>query len=114
MRTFGDWNDAPPGFFEVDMVEHCGGSKTDGNFVHTLVLTDIASAWTECVAMPMRNQSLIAEGFDAAASTDFRSSCSASTQTTSSAFINQTIADYCKDRPDPNAFQPYRKNASLG
>ena len=25
VRTFSDWRDPPPGFFEVDMVEHCGG-----------------------------------------------------------------------------------------
>src|SRR3989304_8286488 len=43
VRTFSDWREPPPGFFEVDMVEHCGGPKTDGNYVHSLVLTDIAS-----------------------------------------------------------------------
>ena len=51
VRTFADWRDPPPGFFEIDMVEHCGGPKTDGDFVHTLTLTDIATGWTECVAM---------------------------------------------------------------
>lgn len=50
VRTFADWRDPPPGFLEIDMVEHCGGPKTDGDFVHTLTLTDIASGWTECVA----------------------------------------------------------------
>ena len=39
VRTFADWLDPPPGFFEIDMVEHCGGPKTDGDFVHTLTLT---------------------------------------------------------------------------
>lgn len=24
MRTFNDWNDPPPGFFDTDMVAHCG------------------------------------------------------------------------------------------
>ena len=24
VRTFNDWNDPPPGFFEMDMVAHCG------------------------------------------------------------------------------------------
>ncbi|TCG04014.1 hypothetical protein BZM27_43905, partial [Paraburkholderia steynii] len=59
-----DWRDPPPGFFEIDMVEHCGGSKTDGEFVHTLTLTDIASGWTECVAMRTRNQMLVIEAFE--------------------------------------------------
>ena len=31
VRTFADWRDPPPGFFEVDMVEHCGGSKVGGD-----------------------------------------------------------------------------------
>lgn len=61
VRTFADWRNPPTGFFEVDMVEHCGGSKVGGDFVHTLTLIDIASGWTECVAMPVRNQALIVE-----------------------------------------------------
>jgi hypothetical protein len=31
----------------------CGGMKTGGDFVHTLTLADIASGWTECIAMPV-------------------------------------------------------------
>ena len=46
VRTFADWRDPPPGFFEKDMVEHYNGPKIDGDYVHTLVLTDIASGWT--------------------------------------------------------------------
>ncbi len=30
VRTFNDWNDPPPGFFEMDMVAHCGGSGPAG------------------------------------------------------------------------------------
>jgi hypothetical protein len=64
VRTFADWRDPPPGFFEIDMVEHCGGVKTEGEFVHTLTLTDIASGWTECVAMRVRDQMLVIEAFE--------------------------------------------------
>ncbi len=110
VRTFSDWGDPPPGFFEVDMVEHCGGSKTDGNFVHTLVLTDIASAWTECVPMPMRNQSLIVEALDAAASNIPFTMLGVDTDN-DSAFINQTIVDYCNERGlAQTRSRPYRKN----
>jgi hypothetical protein len=31
--------------------------------VHSLVLTDIASGWTECVALLVREQTLIVQGF---------------------------------------------------
>ena len=46
------------------MVEHCGGSKTDGDYVHTLTRTDIATGWTECVALRMREQTLVIEAFN--------------------------------------------------
>lgn len=46
IRTFSDWNDVVPGFFEGDLVAHCG-DRVNGSFLNTLVLTDIASTWTE-------------------------------------------------------------------
>ncbi len=45
---------------EMDPVVHCG-ARAQGSFVHTLVLTDVASGWTECIALPVRKQSLIVE-----------------------------------------------------
>lgn len=81
VRTFSDWRNPPPGFFEIDMVEHCGGPKTDGDYVHSLVLTDIATGWTECVAMPVRDQTLVVQGLAKAAS-DMPSRCGAWTPTT--------------------------------
>ena len=45
--TVGDWKDPAPGFVEADLVAHCGGTLS-GSFVWSLVLTDIASGWTEC------------------------------------------------------------------
>lgn len=58
VRTFEDWNDPPPGYFEMDMVAHCGRSVA-GNHVHSLVLTDITSGWTEAAAMVVREQTLV-------------------------------------------------------
>lgn len=57
-------SDLTLGFFEIDMVELFGGIKTDGDSVRTLTLTDIASGWTECVFMWMRNQMLVIETLD--------------------------------------------------
>ncbi|MDM0029808.1 hypothetical protein [Variovorax saccharolyticus] len=31
VRTFAAWRDPPPGLLEIDIVEHCGGPKTDGD-----------------------------------------------------------------------------------
>lgn len=44
IRTFADWDDVTPGFLEGDLVAHCGGN-TNGAFLNTLVLVDIATGW---------------------------------------------------------------------
>ena len=58
VRTFSDWGDPPPGFIEADLVAH-SGSSTAGAFVQTLVLTDIATGWTECAPLLVREQTLL-------------------------------------------------------
>ena len=64
VRTFADWDEQPlPGFMEVDLVAHCGGVAS-GRYNHTLVLTDIFSGWTECIALAVRDSSLVVNGLD--------------------------------------------------
>ena len=60
VRTYADWNEHRAGFLEVDLVAHCGHS-TDGEYLHTLVLTDIHTTWTECVALLNRSQQTVSE-----------------------------------------------------
>ena len=60
VRTFSDWNDPQPGFFEADLVAHSGPRAT-GSFIQTLVLTDIATGWTECMPLLFREQALLTE-----------------------------------------------------
>jgi hypothetical protein len=50
VRTFADWDDLKPGFLEADLVAHCGTS-TGGAYLSTLTLTDVATTWTECLAL---------------------------------------------------------------
>ena len=47
VRAFDGWNDPAPGFMEVDLVAH-SGPTTEGSFLQTLTMTDIATGWTEC------------------------------------------------------------------
>ena len=54
LRTFTDWEDTQVGFFEVDLVAHCGTSVA-GTFLWSLVMTDVASGWTECFALLQRS-----------------------------------------------------------
>lgn len=53
IRTFTDWSESSPGFFEADLVAHCGGDPR-GQFLQTLTLTDIHTQWTECIALLKR------------------------------------------------------------
>jgi hypothetical protein len=41
-----NWNITQPGFLETDTVAHCGNSL-EGNFVWSITMTDILTAWTE-------------------------------------------------------------------
>jgi len=56
------WDIPIPGSFETDLVHHCG-SAAAGNYVHTLQLVDIATGWSERVAILGRSQEAMVKGF---------------------------------------------------
>lgn len=45
IRTWAQWDDAVPGFVEIDLVGHEGGNSF-GEFCFTLTVTDISTGWT--------------------------------------------------------------------
>ena len=53
IRTFADWDDIVPGFFEADTVGHHGG-QLRGQFIHSLTMTDVYTGWT--VVVPLMNK----------------------------------------------------------
>jgi len=57
IRTFSEWNEARPGFVEIDLVAHDGG-QASGEYLFTLDLTDVCTGWTETQAV--RNKSQVA------------------------------------------------------
>ncbi|HEV2122777.1 MAG TPA: integrase [Chloroflexota bacterium] len=56
------WNEAEPGHFEVDLVHHSGPSAS-GEYVHTLQLVDVATGWSERVAVLGRSQRAMEAAF---------------------------------------------------
>lgn len=109
VRTFSDWRNPPPGFVEADLVAH-SGPVTRGSFVQTLVVTDIASGWTDMAPLLVREQTLLVDvlgeirrrlpfpllGFD----TD-----------NDTVFLNETVRDYCvAEKIEFTRCRPYRKN----
>jgi len=110
IRT-GNWDITRPGFIEADTVAHCGNSLA-GDFVWSLVFTDIFSGWTQLRATWNKGafgiQQQIADlekhtpfaiaGFD----------CD-----NGSEFLNYPLLEYFTQRPAPVAFtrsRPYHKN----
>src|SRR5271168_5021565 len=53
VRTWADWDDALPGFVEIDLVSHDGG-RAVGEHAWTLTVTDIATGWTENRSLPSK------------------------------------------------------------
>ncbi|HEY3575271.1 MAG TPA: integrase [Arthrobacter sp.] len=45
IRTWAQWDDAMPGFVEIDLVGH-EGSNSSGQYCFTLTVTDISTGWT--------------------------------------------------------------------
>ena len=61
VRTYAQWDDARPGFVEMDLVAHCG-ETTAGQYLNTLTVVDISTGWTECLAVYQKTQQAV---FDA-------------------------------------------------
>jgi hypothetical protein len=109
VRTSSDWHDPPPGYLEVDFVAHCGGSMR-GRFVHTFTVTDIASCWTVCIPLVVREQSLVVQALDLLRDQLPFVILGLDTDN-DSAFINETLIVYCETWGiEQTRSRAYRKN----
>jgi len=63
IQTYTPWEDQRPGFLEIDLVAHCGVT-TEGFYLHTLVGTDVATGWTECVGVWGKSQRSVFAGLE--------------------------------------------------
>jgi hypothetical protein len=109
IRTFADWGDPPPGFFEADLVAHSGPSAS-GSFTQTLVVTDIATGWTECAPLLVREQTLLT-----AVLTELRRLMPVTMRgldtDNDSVFIKATLREYCvAESIEFTRCRPYQKN----
>ena len=109
VRTFADWQDPEPGFVEADLVAHCGGVIA-GSFVWSLVLTDIASGWTDCAALLVREGRLVVEALD-----QLRKALPFPLRgidtDNGTEFLNEDLVSYCREQGlELTRSRPYRKN----
>lgn len=94
IKTSHDWRDTSPGYLEIDFVVHGGGSMA-GEYLHSLVATDVYSGWTEAVPLLAREQSLVIEGLKRIGS-QMPVSVLGIDSDNDGAFINDTLASYCQ------------------
>jgi hypothetical protein len=109
VRTFDGWDDPPPGFVEADLVAH-SGPTAKGSFVQTLTLTDIATGWTECAPLLVREQKLLTEVLSAMQERMPFALLGFDTDN-DSVFMNETVKTYCEEAGLVfTRCRPYRKN----
>jgi len=109
IRTYADWDEARPGFVEVDLVGHDGGNVR-GDFCQTLDMVDIATTWTEQLAVKNKAQVWVFEALqDAIRRLPFP--LLGLDSDNGSEFINRHLKSFCeKNRITFTRARPYRKN----
>src|SRR6266487_6568339 len=65
IRTFQQWDTTRPGFLEANLVAHCG-EHTQGSYLYTLTLTDVATGWTECLPVLSKSPEAVLSAFQQA------------------------------------------------
>jgi hypothetical protein len=109
IRTFAEWDEAQPGFAEIDLVAHDGGLAL-GDYCQTLDLTDICTGWTETEAVPNKAQVWVFEAIQAIRQR-LPFPLLGLDSDNGSEFINNDLLRYCQQqRITFTRARPYRKN----
>ncbi len=111
IRTFADWDEKVPGFFEIDLVSHDGGAVR-GDFLQSLNFTDIATGWVEMVAVKNKAQVWVFAGIKSIKER-LPFSILGLDSDNGAEFINAHLIRYCeKEHITFTRSRPYRKNDS--
>jgi len=111
IRTFTDWDEAKPGFFEVDLVSHDGGAVR-GDFIQSLNFTDISTGWDEMIAVKNKAQRWVFSGIETIKER-LPFSILGIDSDNGAEFINDHLLRYCeKEQITFTRSRPYRKNDS--
>jgi len=103
------WEVTIPGFTEIDLVAHCG-SLGEGEFVHSLNLTDIHTTWVETAAVLGKSQVVVQRALaELREALPFR--LRGIDSDNGSEFINQHLWDYCQRQEIQfTRGRPYKKD----
>jgi hypothetical protein len=94
---------------EMDLVAHCGEANR-GSYVNSLVLTDIASGWTEAAPLVVRESGLLVETLERIRQ-GLPFALRALDVDNGSEFVNESLIHYCLSHGiELTRSRPYRKN----
>jgi Integrase core domain len=96
IRTWSEWDDARPGFVEIDLVGHEGGNSF-GEFCFTLTVTDVATGWTVNRSVPNKAAIWVAEAMEHVAGI-FPFEIVGIDSDNGSEFINAHFYEWCTSR----------------
>ncbi len=108
IRTFAQWDEAKPGFLEVDLVAHCGG-RLQGGCLYTITLTDVSTGWTECLPLLNRGREAVLAALQRARAL-FPFPLLGLDTDNGGEFINEEVAAYCvREQITFTRGRPYEK-----
>lgn len=103
------WNVTQPGFTEIDLVSH-SGDRADGEFLHSLNVTDIHTTWVETGAVLGKGEPRVQQALDTLAQAlPFR--LRGIDSDNGSEFINAHLLRYCRTNDIQfTRGRPYKKD----
>ncbi|HEY3412829.1 MAG TPA: transposase family protein, partial [Armatimonadota bacterium] len=109
IHTYADWCDTKPGHVEADLVAHCGDT-TEGWYLNTLVLVDVATGWIEPLSLLYKGQQTVKDGIE-----QIRRRLPFPLRgldcDNGSEFLNRMLFKYCKETAIHfTRCRPYKKN----
>jgi hypothetical protein len=110
IRTFSDWDEKKPGYLEIDLVAHDGGSSS-GEFAFTLDATDVNSGWTEPWAVKNKARKWVFEALLDIRCKNLPFKLLGIDSDNGGEFINVHLMKYCEEEELVfTRSRPYRKN----
>ena len=111
VRTFRDWDDARPGFVEVDTVAHCGPTSA-GFHLWTVTAVDVATGWVDMDVVWGKTQERVGAAIRRM-QRRLPVALLGLDSDNGSEFINRGLYAYCQDNGITfTRSRPYRKNDS--
>lgn len=109
VRTFAQWDDAQPGFMEIDLVAHCGDA-TRGEYLNSLDMIDVKTRWVELYGLLNRSQATVSAAIVACRSR-LPYALLGLDSDNGTEFINHDLKRYCEQEHITfTRCRPYKKN----